>query len=119
MGNDLSKFSTEADFQLNDSSLYSSQLLSVGSYAVGKISNGICILTKEGKIKYHIYQSKGLSNNIALSLFEHVDKNLWVGLNNGIICLNLQSRIQNFVDNTGNLGTIYTSKLYNGKLYRN
>lgn len=117
VGNDLSKFSTEADSQLNDSSVYSSQLLSDGSYALGTISNGIFILTKEGKIKYHIYQSKGLSNNTALSLFEDVDKNLWVGLDNGINCLNLQSPIQNFVDNTGNLGTIYTSKLYNGKLY--
>ena len=117
VGNDLSKFSTEADSQLNDSSVYSSQLLSDGSYALGTISNGIFILTKEGKIKYHIYQRKGLSNNTALSLFEDVDKNLWVGLDNGINCLNLQSPIRNFVDNTGNLGTIYTSKLYNGKLY--
>jgi AraC family chitin signaling transcriptional activator len=117
VGDDLSKFSTEADSQLYDSSVYSSQLLSDGSYALGTISNGIFILTKEGKIKYHIYQSKGLSNNTALALFEDVDKNLWVGLDNGINCLNLQSPIRNFVDNTGNLGTIYTSKLYNGKLY--
>jgi AraC family transcriptional regulator, chitin signaling transcriptional activator len=117
IGNDLSKFSTEADSQLYDSSVYSSQLLSDGNYALGTISNGIFILTNEGKIKYHIYQKKGLSNNTALSLFEDVDKNLWVGLDNGINCINLQSPIQNFVDNTGNLGTIYTSKLYNGKLY--
>jgi DNA-binding CsgD family transcriptional regulator len=117
IGNDLSKFSTEADSQLYDSSVYSSQLLSDGNYALGTISNGIFILTKEGKIKYHIYQKKGLSNNTVLSLFEDVDKNLWVGLDNGINCINLQSPIQNFVDNTGNLGTIYTSKLYNGKLY--
>ncbi|WP_379853362.1 helix-turn-helix and ligand-binding sensor domain-containing protein [Flavobacterium xylosi] len=117
VGNDLSKFSTEADSQLYDSSVYSSQLLSDGSYALGTISNGIFILNKEGKIKYHIYQNKGLSNNTVLSLFEDADKNLWVGLDNGINCINLQSPIQNFVDNTGNLGTIYTSKLYNGKLY--
>jgi DNA-binding CsgD family transcriptional regulator len=92
-------------------------LLSDGSYALGTISNGIFILNKEGKIKYHIYQNKGLSNNTVLSLFEDADKNLWVGLDNGINCINLQSPVQNFVDNTGNLGTIYTSKLYNGKLY--
>ena len=117
IGNNLSKFSTEADSQLYESSVYSSQLLSDGNYALGTISNGIFILTKEGKIKYHIYQNKGLSNNTALSLFEDADKNLWVGLDNGINCINLQSPIQNFVDNTGNLGTIYTSKLYKGKLY--
>jgi DNA-binding CsgD family transcriptional regulator len=92
-------------------------LLSDGSFAIGTVSNGIFILTKEGRIKYHITQNKGLSNNTALSLFEDVDKNLWVGLDNGINCINLQSPVQSFVDDTGILGTVYTSKLYNGKLY--
>ena len=58
-----------------------------------------------------------MTNNTALSLYEDVDKNLWVGFDNGINCINLQSPIQSFVDDTGNLGTVYTSKLYNGKLY--
>nr|WP_314895508.1 triple tyrosine motif-containing protein [uncultured Flavobacterium sp.] len=116
-GNNLSKFSTEADSDFAASSVYSCQLLSDGSFAIGTVSNGIFILTKEGRIKYHITQNKGLSNNTALSLFEDVDKNLWVGLDNGINCINLQSPVQSFVDDTGILGTVYTSKLYNGKLY--
>ncbi|MNF24608.1 bacterial transduction protein [compost metagenome] len=116
-GTTLSKFSTEADSELAASSVYSCQLLSDGSFAIGTVSNGIFILTKEGRIKYHITQNKGLSNNTALSLFEDADKNLWVGLDNGINCINLQSPVQSFVDDTGILGTVYTSKLYNGKLY--
>ena len=116
-GTNLSKFSTEADSELAASSVYSCQLLSDGSFAIGTVSNGIFILTKEGRIKYHITQNKGLSNNTALSLFEDADKNLWVGLDNGINCINLQSPVQSFVDDTGILGTVYTSKLYNGKLY--
>jgi DNA-binding CsgD family transcriptional regulator len=116
-GTNLSKFSTEADSELAASSVYSCQLLSDSSFAIGTVSNGIFILTKEGRIKYHITQNKGLSNNTALSLFEDADKNLWVGLDNGINCINLQSPVQSFVDDTGILGTVYTSKLYNGKLY--
>ncbi|MFV7234214.1 triple tyrosine motif-containing protein [Flavobacterium sp. ZB4R12] len=117
IGTNVSKFSTEADSEMTANSVYSSQLLSDGSYAIGTVSNGIFVLTKEGKMKYHISQNKGLSNNTALSLFEDVDKNLWVGLDNGINCINLQSPIQNFVDDTGILGTVYTSKLFKGKLY--
>lgn len=117
VGTNLSRFSTEADSDFAASSVYSCQLLSDGSFAIGTVSNGIFILTKEGRIKYHITQNKGLSNNTALSLFEDVDKNLWVGLDNGINCINLQSPVQSFVDDTGILGTVYTSKLYNGKLY--
>lgn len=113
----LSKFSTEADSQIAASSVYSSQILSDGSFALGTVSNGIFILSKEGKIKHHISQNKGLSNNTALSLFEDADKNLWIGLDNGINCINLQSSVKSYVDDTGILGTVYTSKLYNGKLY--
>ncbi|MFT7335920.1 MAG: AraC family chitin signaling transcriptional activator [Porticoccaceae bacterium] len=116
-GTSLSKFSTEADSEMMANSVYSSRLLSDGSYVIGTVSSGIFILTTEGKIKYHISQNKGLSNNTALSLFEDADKNLWVGLDNGINCINLQSPIKNFVDVTGKLGTVYASKLYDGRLY--
>jgi ligand-binding sensor domain-containing protein len=117
VGTALTKFSTEVDSELAASSVYSSQLLSDGSFAIGTVSNGIFILNNVGKIKYHISQNKGLSNNTVLSLYEDVDRNLWVGLDNGINCINLQSPIQSFVDDTGILGTVYTSKLHNGNLY--
>ncbi|SDW38425.1 helix-turn-helix and ligand-binding sensor domain-containing protein [Flavobacterium degerlachei] len=116
-GVNLSKFSTEADAEMMANSVYSSHLLSDGSYVIGTVSNGIFILTAKGGIKYHISQNKGLSNNTALSVFEDADKNLWVGLDNGINCINLQSPIKNFVDDTGILGTVYASKLYKGRLY--
>lgn len=117
IGTTVSKFITEADSEIETSSVYSSLILSDGSYAVGTVSNGVFVLTKEGKLKCHISQNKGLSNNTALSLFEDVDNNLWVGLDNGINCINLQSPIQSYTDDTGALGTVYTTKLHNGKLY--
>ena len=117
LGSSLTKFTTEADAQLATSSTYSSQQLSDGSLALGTVSNGVFILTNEGKIKYHITQSRGLSNNTILSLFEDADKNLWIGLDNGINCINLQSPVRSFSDDTGILGTVYTSLLNNGILY--
>ncbi|MBC7525880.1 MAG: LuxR family transcriptional regulator [Flavobacterium sp.] len=113
----ISKFATDADMQLSASSIYSSLILADGSFALGTISDGIFIISNDGKIKYHITQNKGLSNNTALSMFEDSDKNLWIGLDNGINCINLQSPVKSFFDDSGNLGTVYTSKLYKGKLY--
>lgn len=115
--NNITKFTTEADAQIAASSIYSSQLLSDGSFALGTVSNGIFIIANDGKLKYHITQNKGLSNNTALSLFEDLDKNLWIGLDNGINCINLQSPVKTFSDETGILGTVYASKLHQGKLY--
>ena len=113
----LSKYSTAVDDELASTSIYSSIRLSDGSFVIGTVSKGIYILTKEGNLKYHITQILGLTNNTALSLFEDIDKNLWVGSDNGINCLNLQSPIQSSTDDTGNLGTVYAAKLYQGKLY--
>lgn len=113
----LVKFNTEADSEIAATSAYSSQILKDNSFAVGTISNGVFILTKNGKVKYHITQNKGLSNNTALSILEDSDRNLWIGLDNGINCINLQSPIRSFFDDTGILGTVYASILHKGKLY--
>ena len=115
--NTITHWDTEADSELKSSSIYSGQKLSDGSLALGTVSNGIFILSPQGKVRYHITQNKGLSNNTALSLFEDTDKNLWIGLDNGINCINLQSAVRSFVDDTGFLGTVYTSALYNNHLY--
>jgi DNA-binding CsgD family transcriptional regulator len=108
---------TNIDVDLQSSSVYSSQKLSDGGFVLGTISNGIFILSKEKNLSFHVTQNKGLSNNTALSLFEDNDKNLWIGLDNGINCINLQSPIKSFSDDTGMLGTVYTSVVYKDKLY--
>lgn len=116
-GTSLSPFKTDVDSELKSGFVYSSQRLQDGSYALGTVSNGIFILSDAGKLKYHISQSKGLSNNTVLSLFEDQDQNVWAGLDNGINCINLQTPVHSFTDDTGVLGTVYASILYNGILY--
>ena len=113
----LTRFITNIDAEIQQSNIYSSQVLSDESIALGSISNGIFILSKEGKLIYHITQNSGLSNNTALSLFEDADKNLWIGLDNGINCINLKSPVKSYLDNTGILGTTYASITHNNKLY--
>src|SRR6218665_1177011 len=113
----LSRFVTEADSELTASNIYSSEILSDGSYALGTVSNGVFILTKDGKVKYHMTQNRGLSNNTVLSMFEDSDKNLWIGLDNGINGINLQSPVKTFSDDTGIFGTVYAALEQNGVLY--
>jgi len=117
VNNLLTKFITEADSEIAESTVYSSQVLSDGSFAVGTVSNGVYLITKEGRVKYHITQNIGLSNNTVLSLFEDYDKNLWIGLDNGINCINLQSPILSYSDDTGFFGTVYASYVFGDKLY--
>ncbi|MFM7018074.1 triple tyrosine motif-containing protein [Flavobacterium sp.] len=115
--NIVSGYSIAANSELSGTSIYSSCQLNNGNFAIGTISDGIYIVSRFGKIDYHISQTNGLSNNTVLSLFEDQDKNLWIGLDNGINCINLQSPIKSFLDESGKLGTVYASILYQGKLY--
>jgi len=113
----LEVFHLASENELKPNSIFSAKKLSDGGFALGTISNGIYLLDKSGKIKYHITQSSGLSNNTILSIVEDADNNLWLGLDNGINCINLQSPIKNFKDDEGYLGTVYTSLKYNDKIY--
>lgn len=112
-GKDLIKLETP----LPSINLYSSTKLQNGNYAIGTVSNGVYITDENYNFLYHIEQSNGLSNNTVLSVHEDAMNNLWLGLDNGLDCINLNSFVMNYDDINGVLGTVYTSILYNENLY--
>lgn len=97
--------------------VYSALLLKDGSLMVGTISHGVVNLALNGKVNYYIDASTGLANNTALSIFEDADSNLWIGLDNGLSCLNAESPFKTFIDRNGKLGTVYASLYDDGLLY--
>lgn len=111
----LRSWSTDID-KLN-LKLYSGTRLRDGSFALGSISDGLYHLSSEGKIIQSIDQSNGLNNNTVLSLFEDADRNLWLGLDNGISVINLNSSFSEYSDRLGNLGLVYAALNHNGYLY--
>jgi DNA-binding CsgD family transcriptional regulator/ligand-binding sensor domain-containing protein len=94
---------------LSNVSIYSNTKLKDGSYLLGTISNGIIQLDSKGKIILQIDQSYGLSNNTVLSIKEDNEGNVWLGLDNGINVLNLNSPYREYKDKLGVLGTVYAS----------
>ncbi|MCO6176007.1 LuxR family transcriptional regulator [Flavobacterium sp. NRK F10] len=113
----LSKFHFISEEEIERNTVFSAQKLSHGGFALGTISNGIYILDANGKIENHITQNTGISNNTILSIKEDSDHNLWLGLDNGIDCINLQSPIKKYKDDAGYLGTVYASVKYKDKIY--
>ncbi len=113
----LSQWKTPANQFIKAMSVFNSIQLEDGSFVLGTISNGIIYLSPEGNVNYQINQKKGLSNNTALSLFEDAARNVWVGLDNGINCINIKSPFKIFNDDEGILGTVYTSTIFNNYLY--
>jgi ligand-binding sensor domain-containing protein/DNA-binding CsgD family transcriptional regulator len=89
-----------------------------GKYvAYGTILNGIVIIDTLGNVVQHINKSSGLQNNTVLSLFTDPEQNLWAGLDNGIDRIEVNSPLYFYFDKTGKFGTVYSSIIFNKKIY--
>jgi len=115
--NQLSPWSKAINKDLKKYTVYSSINLKDGGFAFGTISNGLIVLNSNGELVNKINQNLGLGNNTVLSVFEDFDSNIWLGLDNGINCINSKSPIKIFNDSKGNLGSVYTSAIHNNNLY--
>jgi ligand-binding sensor domain-containing protein/DNA-binding CsgD family transcriptional regulator len=114
---ELKQWKTPSDQFLSNKTVYSSSQLKNGNFILGTISNGLIYLTEDGVLNFQITQALGLSNNTVLSLFEDVDSNVWLGLDDGINTINLTSPFTVFVKKNNFWGTIYASVIYNDYLY--
>lgn len=89
-----------------------------GKYFVyGTILNGIVIIDTAGNVVQQINKSSGLQNNTVLSLYTDDEQNLWAGLDNGIDRIEVNSPLYFYFDKTGRFGTVYSSIIFNNKIY--
>ena len=113
----LKKWNIAANSYLQNKTIYSAEVLDNGTIILGSISNGLISLKSTGEIDIEINQNLGLSNNTVLGVFEDVDKNIWLGLDNGINLVNFDSFLTIYVNQKAFLGTIYTAIIFEGSLY--
>ncbi|TVR77939.1 MAG: Y Y Y domain-containing protein [Saprospirales bacterium] len=107
---------TNANF-LSELAVYNSIQTRSGNLLLGTISDGLLKVDNSGEIIYHITMDHSLPNNTVLSVFEDRIGNIWLGLDNGISCVNLNSAVRIFYDRSGKLGTVYASVIFEDKLY--
>lgn len=105
------------DPRLTNLSIYCSLRLQDGCFVLGTIGEGCYILSSEGNIISHLERRNGLLNNTVLSLFEDIDQNIWLGLDNGLSVVNYKSPYRVYSDVDGVFGTVYASALHQGHLY--
>lgn len=113
----LSAWNFHSNDEISSNSVYSSLQLADGSFILGTISNGIYHLDSNGNLLNKINQKNGLNNNTVLSMFEDRDRNVWLGLDNGISVINFNSPFSIYNDIYGKLGTVYASVIFNNNLY--
>ncbi|MFK7832754.1 MAG: triple tyrosine motif-containing protein [Winogradskyella sp.] len=116
-GRKVERWNLNSEGQLSDLSIYSSIRLRDGSFLLGTIANGIIQMDNEGNELLKIDQACGLSNNTVLSVMEDNYGNIWLGLDNGINVINLNSPYRVYTDKQGMLGTVYTAAKTEEHLY--
>lgn len=114
---EIKRWETMADEKLTAINLYSSLQLQDGSFVLGTISDGMYQISAEGDLIRKINQQKGLNNNTILCIFEDKDSNVWLGHDNGLSVINLNSPFNEHIDKAGSLGVVYASLISGDYMY--
>jgi len=90
--------------------------LSNGDMVFGTIKNGIYLYEAATRQVKSVNKTTGLQNNTVLALLQN-DNQLWVGEDNGIDRIQLNTPFTYFTDNTGTLGTLYDLEVYDNGIF--
>ena len=85
--------------------------------AIGTNLEGCYIINKNGEIIQNISRKEGLQINNILYLFVDSDKNLWLGLDNGIDFMAINNEIKHIYPEKLNEGEGHTSMVFQNSLY--
>lgn len=113
----LKKWDIPINERLKGVNIYSCQQLKDGSFVLGTISDGVFFVNSSGELIENISQKNGLYNNTIHSIFEDVEGNIWLALNNGISVINLNSPFKEYLDKIGKLGVVYAVSVFDDHLY--
>lgn len=112
----IAKWRTPASEKVEKYKLYSAASLRDNSYAFGTVLNGLVISDANGNILQEINRRHGIQNNTVLSTFYDKSQNLWLGLDNGIDFIKINSPTT-FINNSESIGTGYCARVFKGNLY--
>ncbi|SFU30767.1 regulatory protein, luxR family [Pustulibacterium marinum] len=112
----LSRWSSELNQILEEDQLNKIAVINSSEVVFGTIKNGLVFYDLNQKSITHFNRSLGLQNNTILGLACGKD-HLWVAQDNGISVLDVTSGITFFNDLSGQLGTVYDVKQFEGTTY--
>ena len=85
--------------------------------AIGTNLDGTYIVNKKGEIIQNLSRKEGLQNNNILHLFLDKNKNLWLGLDNGIDFIAYSNAIKHIYPEKLNEGLGYIAYIYDKELF--
>ena len=115
--NRLTSFSPPALEAVAAYNIYNAAVIDENRFALATTTRGCIIIDKKGNPVQQFSSLEGLQNNNVLSIFPDKNKNLWLGLDNGIDFIAYNSAIKHIFPDMPNEGAGYSSIIYNNHLY--
>ncbi|WP_417351043.1 LuxR C-terminal-related transcriptional regulator [Flavobacterium alkalisoli] len=98
---------------LKQNIILSAKFIDANRLAIGSALKGIYIVDINTNSYYNINRQNALNNNAVLSITLDKEKDLWLGLDNGIAHVEVNSPVSVFFDNSGILGSVYSLSVTN------
>ena len=108
--------SPDLDF-LQKKSIYKAIPVDNDRIALATSFDGCHIIDEKGNLIQSLTHSEGLQNNNIRSIFSDKDKNLWLGLDNGVDFIAFNNAVNHVYPETQNIGSGYSSIVFKGQLY--
>ena len=112
----LSEWARSSSDFFRENQVYCGMALPENIYAFGTIQDGLVLCDSVGNILQHINLDKGMQNNTVLSMQSDQYGNLWLGLDNGVDYVEINSPLTYFT-HYNNLSAGYAAILHEGILY--
>jgi len=116
-GSTIEPFGGEAEGFTKEFKEYAAIGLVDGSIAIGTTQNGLIIINEAGDILEQYNIESGLVNNTVLSLYQDQSDNIWMGLDNGIAYLEINSPFSLINQINGLEGTGYAALIHKDSYY--
>ncbi len=112
----ITPLTTENHPQFVQDNIYGAIRVSEDWVALATSNNGVCIIDEKGAIIQRFTRTEGLQNNNVLSIYLDQQRNLWLGLDNGIDLIAYNSAIKQINPQLQN-GSGYTALIQQQRLY--
>ncbi|WP_317208810.1 helix-turn-helix and ligand-binding sensor domain-containing protein [Flavobacterium algicola] len=104
----LSPWQNPLNDVLKKANINAAKFLKNNKLVIGTANQGLFILDFKTNSSININRDNVLMNNSLLTITEDKENNLWLGLDNGIAYIEVNSPNLIFYDNSGTLGSVYS-----------
>ncbi|SDT00628.1 Y_Y_Y domain-containing protein [Mucilaginibacter mallensis] len=116
-GQTLTKKTTQIDAIIANDLVNCVQRIDSNKYAIGTVANGLLIINAKGQLIQKLSNTEGLQNSNVYRILADHDKNIWLGLENGVSFINSNTSVKSIYPVKGNQTVSSAIKIFDKKLF--